>query len=241
MLFVNISIVIPTYNERKNLPVLIDRLIIAFKENKLKGNIIVVDDGSPDGTGDMADEISKKLQNLYVLHRHGKLGIGSAYIAGFEYAIEKISSDIIFTMDSDLSHDPDCIPNFIDLCSKGYDVVVGSRYIEGGGIENWPFYRRYMSRGANLLASTILGVNVHDMTTGYRCYKKKVILSIDFKTIKSNGYSFLEEILYRCIQKNFTIGETPIIFTDRKYGNSKLSHSEMFKFLLTILKLKISK
>lgn len=236
-----VSVVIPTYNERENLPILIDRLMITFREHNINGNIIVVDDGSPDGTGDIADEISNKIQNVYVIHRQGKLGIGSAYIAGIEYAIEKIFSDIIFTMDSDLSHDPDCIPNFIDLCSKGFDVVVGSRYIEGGGVENWPFYRRFISRGANLFAGSILGVKVHDMTTGYRCYKKKVIMSIDLKTIKSNGYSFLEEILYRCVQKNFTIGETPIIFADRKYGNSKLSQSEMFKFIWTILKLKLFK
>lgn len=241
MLKLKVSIIIPTYNERKNLPVLIDQLIAVFKGHIIQGNIIVIDDESPDGTGVVADELSNKISNMYVIHRHGKLGIGSAYIAGFKYAIEKISSDLIITMDSDLSHDPECISSFINLCSNGCDVVIGSRYIAGGGIENWSFYRRIISRGANFLASTILGVRVHDMTTGYRCYKKEVIQAIDLKTIKSEGYSFLEEILYRCNQKKFTICETPIVFADRKYGKSKLSKSEMFKFLLTILRLKILK
>jgi len=236
---VKISIVIPTYNESQNLPVLIGQLVNVFKKHKINGTIIIVDDNSPDGTGIVADDLSKKETIVHVIHRHEKLGIGSAYIRGIEYANEKIASDVVFTMDSDLSHDPECIPDFIKLCIKGCDVVVGSRYIENGEIENWPFHRKIISKGANLLASTVLGVNIHDMTTGYRCYTKKVIQTIDLNSIKSDGYSFLEEILFRCAEKKFIICETPIVFHDRKHGKSKLSRYEMVKFLITILRLKI--
>lgn len=236
---VKISIVVPTYNESQNLPVLIDQLVNVFEEYKIDANIIIVDDNSPDGTGIVAEELSNKNTIIHVIHRDGKLGIGSAYISGIEYAIEKIASDVVFTMDSDLSHDPKCIPDFIELCIKGCDVVVGSRYIENGGIENWSFSRKIISKGANFSASMLLGVKVHDMTSGYRCYTKKVIQTIDLKSIKSDGYSFLEEILFICKQNSFIICETPIVFYDRAYGKSKLSRYEMVKFLITILKLKI--
>ena len=234
-----ISIVVPTYNESQNLPVLIDQLVNVFKEYKIDANIIIIDDNSPDGTGIVADELAEKNTSIHVINRDRKLGIGSAHIDGLKYAIEKIASDAVFTMDSDLSHDPECIPDFIKLCIKGCDVVVGSRYIENGEIENWPFHRKIISKGANFLASTVLGVNIHDMTTGYRCYTKKVIQTIDLDSIKSNGYSFLEEILFRCAEKKFIICETPIVFHDRKHGKSKLSRYEMVKFLITILRLKI--
>ena len=233
-----ISIVVPTYNESQNLPVLIDQLVNVFKEYKIDANIIIIDDNSPDGTGIVADELAEKNTSIHVIHRDRKLGIGSAHIDGLEYAIEKVASDAVFTMDSDLSHDPKCIPDFIKLCIKGCDVVVGSRYIENGEIENWPFHRKIISKGANFLASTVLGVNIHDMTTGYRCYTKKVIQTIDLNSIKSNGYSFLEEILFRCAEKKFIICETPIVFHDRKHGKSKLSRYEMVKFIITILRLK---
>ena len=234
----HISIVIPTYNEKENLPELIDKIFNVFEKNQLNGNVIVVDDNSPDGTGHIADQLAEKDNRIQVIHRKGKLGIGTAHIAGFKHAIEVSNSNLIFSMDSDLSHDPKYLPDFIEMHEKGFDVVVGSRYVDGGGVENWGLYRKAVSKGANLLASTLLGVKVHDMTTGYRCYDRKVLEELDLDSIKSNGYSFLEEILFYCKNENFIIGETPIVFVDRTHGKSKLSKNEMVKFFLTILKLK---
>ena len=236
-----ISIVIPTYNEKENLPELIEKISNVFKNNQLNGNIIVVDDNSPDGTGHIADRLAEKDNKIQVIHRKGKLGIGTAHIAGFKHAIEVNHSDLIFSMDSDLSHDPKYLPNFIEMHENGCDVVVGSRYVERGGVVNWGLYRKAVSKGANLLASSLLGVKVHDMTTGYRCYDKKVLEKLDLDSIRSNGYSFLEEILFYCKKENFSIGETPIIFVDRAHGKSKLSKKEMVKFFLTILRLMLKR
>ncbi len=236
-----ISIVIPTYNEKENLPELIDKIFNVFEKNNLDGNVIVVDDNSPDGTGHIADRLAEKDNKIQVIHRKGKLGIGTAHIAGFKHAIEVNHSDLIFSMDSDLSHDPKYLPNFIEMHENGCDVVVGSRYVEGGGVVNWGLYRKAVSKGANLLASTLLGVKVHDMTTGYRCYDRKVLEKLDLDSIRSNGYSFLEEILFYCNKENFGIGETPIIFVDRTHGKSKLSKKEMVKFFLTIVRLMLKR
>jgi len=236
-----ISIVIPTYNEKENLPELINKIFNVFEKNQLNGNVIIVDDNSPDGTGHIADQLSKKDHRIQVIHRKEKLGIGTAHIAGFKHAIEVNHSDLIFSMDSDLSHDPKYLPNFIELHENGCDVVVGSRYVEGGGVVNWGLYRKAVSKSANLLASTLLGVKVHDMTTGYRCYDRKVLEKLDLDSIRSNGYSFLEEILFHCNNEDFSIGETPIIFVDRTHGKSKLSKNEMVKFFLTILRLKFKR
>jgi len=234
----NISIVVPTYNEIESLPILVDKILDVFGTNDLDGHIIVVDDNSPDGTGKLADELSRRDGRIQVIHRTGKLGIGTAHIRGFRHGIDVNDSDLIFSMDSDLSHDPEYIPDFISMCDNGFDVVVGSRYIRGGGVENWGLHRRAMSRGANLVASTVLGVAVGDMTTGYRCYRKAVLQELDLDSIRSDGYSFLEEILFYCDQKGFRIGETPIIFVDRTHGSSKLSKAEMGKFILTLLRLR---
>ena len=237
----HISIVIPTYNEKENLPELINKIFNIFEKCNLDGNVIVVDDSSPDGTGYIADQLAKKDNRVQVIHRKGKLGIGTAHIAGFKHAIEINHSDLIFSMDSDLSHDPKYLPNFIELHENGCDVIVGSRYVEGGGVINWGLYRKAVSKSANLLSSTLLGVKVHDMTTGYRCYDRKVLEKLDLDSIRSNGYSFLEEILFYCNKENFSIGETPIIFMDRAHGKSKLSKKEMIKFFLTIMRLTLKR
>lgn len=236
---VHVSIVLPTYNEKENLPQVIQKLLNVFDDSQLMGNIIVVDDNSPDNTGMLADQIAEREQRVQVIHREGKLGLGTAYVTGFKHALEIDMADLVFSMDCDLSHDPAYIPDFIDMHLKGYDIVVGSRYISGGRVENWGIHRRIMSKGANLLSSTILGVKVKDMTTGYRCYAGTVLKEIDIDSITSNGYSFLEEILFMCNRKGFTIGETPIVFIDRTLGSSKLSKNEMWKFFLTLIRLKI--
>ena len=187
----------------------------------------------------LADHIAGEDHRVQVIHRKGKMGLGTAYIAGFKHALENDRADLVFSMDCDLSHDPTYIPDFIDMHLKGYDVIVGSRYIEGGGVENWDLYRRVMSKGANLLASTILGMQIKDMTTGYRCYASKVLKQLELDDIRSNGYSFLEEVLFLCKKKGFTIGEIPIVFVDRTLGSSKLSKNEMWKFFFTLIRLKL--
>lgn len=227
-----VSVIIPTYNEKCNVARLANRIL------KIPGaDVIIVDDNSPDGTGDIADDFAKKHKGrVHVIHRKGKLGIGSAHIEGFGYAL-KLGSDIIITMDADFSHDPKYIPR-LSAATKHYDVVVGSRYVSGGGV-SWKWHRRLISRGANAFSRIMLGLKVSDMTSGYRCYTKAALESLDFRKIKSDGFSFLEEMLYRCKQKGFRIGEIPIFFMDRREGKSKLNKIEMAKFFLTILRLRL--
>lgn len=232
-----ISIVIPTYNEKNNLPVLIPEINKIAQLNNLKINIIIVDDNSPDGTGKVADQLSKKYP-IEVVHRPRKLGLGTAHIAGMKKAIEN-ESEVIFTMDADLSHKPKYITNFLNALNNN-DVVVGSRYIEGGKMDS-AIHRRIISKGGNLIAKIMLGLNVKDITTGYRAYKLEVLKKINLDNIKSNGFSFLEEILYLCSKNNFKIKETPIIFPNRGYGFSKLGKGEMIKFIFTIFKLRWKK
>jgi len=228
-----ISIVIPTYNERKNIPILIKKILNLGLNTK----IIVVDDNSPDGTGEIADRLAKKYKNkIFVIHRKGKLGLGTAYIAGFKYAIKQ-GSDLIFSMDGDLSHNPKYIPDFLKKINQSYDIVLGSRYIKGGDF-SLNIKRKIISKSANLFAKWMLGMDVNDLTTGYRCYKRKVLESINLDSIKSGGYSFLEEILFFCKKKGFKMAETPIIFTLRKGGKSKLARKEIIKFFFTIFRLK---
>jgi len=228
-----ISIVIPTYNERKNIPILIKKILALGLNTK----IIIVDDSSPDGTGEIADKLAKKYKNkIFVIHRKGKLGLGTAYTTGFKRAIKQ-GSDLIFSMDGDLSHNPKYIPDFLKKVNQGYDIVLGSRYIKGGDF-SLNIKRKIISRGANLLAKWVLGMNVNDLTTGYRCYKRNVLESINLDAIKSDGYSFLEEILFFCKKKGFKMTETPIIFTLRKEGKSKLARKEIIKFFFTIFRLK---
>jgi dolichol-phosphate mannosyltransferase len=229
-----IHIVVPTYNEAANIRVLIPKIHQAM--GGLQYEVVVVDDNSPDGTAKTAIELGKSY-SVRVINRPGKLGLGTAYIAGLLHAVEQ-GSDLAFTMDADLSHDPAALPLFIEA-SKKHDVVVGSRYISGGGIPNWAWHRRVMSWGGNLLARTLLGLKPHDVTTGYRCYKPHVLKKIRLHTIKNSGYAFLEEVLFRCARHDASIGEVPIVFHERAGGKSKLGKKEIFKFLLTLFRLAI--
>lgn len=230
-----ISIVIPTFNESENLKQLIPKIFGIFKEHKIDGMVVVVDDNSPDGTAKVAESFAKKF-NVELILRREKLGLGTAYLAGFEYAIVK-KADVIMSMDADQSHNPESIPALVELIESGKDVAIGSRYIKGGGIKNWNFSRKLTSFGANFLAKILLGSTVNDNTSGYRAYKRKVLESMDFSKIKSNGYSFLVELLYNAKSNGYSVGETPIIFTDRKIGNSKLSNREILKFFSMVLSL----
>jgi dolichol-phosphate mannosyltransferase len=210
-------LIIPTYNEVENLPPLLNEILKYAPET----DILIVDDNSPDGTGELADKISEENASVHVLHRVGKLGLGTAYIAGFKYAIAH-DYDAAFEMDADFSHDPRYLPDFLRAIEDA-DLVIGSRYIRGGGTPSWSLIRRFISGGGNIFARFMLGIPVHDCTAGYRCYRRQVLETIDLDTIQSQGYAFQIEMVYRTRKHGFKIVETPIIFKDRRVGKSKMS------------------
>jgi dolichol-phosphate mannosyltransferase len=205
--------------------------------NNINGHVLIVDDNSPDGTWQVVEGLQKKYHSLYLLRRPQKQGLGSAYRAGFAYALEHLNADLIFEMDADLSHDPSVIPAFLQKIRSGYDVVVGSRYIEGGSTVNWPITRQIISFGANAIANLLLGLHMRDVTSGYRCYRRWTLEKIDLSTIKAEGYAFQEEMLFRAKNGRARLGETPIRFVDRRVGQSKLSKKEIVSFFITILRL----
>jgi len=222
-----VSIVIPTYNERENIGELIPEIFEVFGENRINGNLIVIDDNSPDGTSREVEKLRDRYP-IVLIKREQKLGIGSAYITGFRKAMD-LNSDIIFEMDADFSHDPRYTLEFIKSLNDS-DIVLGSRYIRGGKVENWSLWRKMVSKGANILARILLGLKVNDITTGYRAYRKEVLQEIDLDKIKSNGYGFQAEILLRVKGKGFKVKEIPITFIDRRGGKSKLSKIEIIDF-----------
>ncbi len=222
-------IIIPTYNEVENLRPLLQALFANAPET----DVLIVDDNSPDGTGKLADEIHNENAQVHVMHRAGKLGLGTAYIAGFKYAIEH-GYDATFEMDADFSHDPRYLPDFLAKIENA-DLVIGSRYIPGGDTPNWSFTRRFISGGGNIFARVMLNMPVHDCTAGYRCYRREVLESIGLDTIESQGYAFQVEMAYRVKKHGFKIVETPIIFMDRRVGKSKMSRTiflEAFTYVL---------
>ncbi|MAF35022.1 dolichyl-phosphate beta-D-mannosyltransferase [Candidatus Woesearchaeota archaeon] len=223
-------VVTGTYNEATNIQALIQEVM------GHDVHLVVVDDNSPDGTAARVKELQKKYKNLHLIERPGKLGYGSAYSDGFRYAMKNNATKIM-SIDADLSHDPKIIPEMI---AKDADVVIGSRYVAGGGT-SWTLYRRIVSKGANTLARLFLGIPAHDVTSGYRLYKTEVLRAIDLASLKSDGYSFLQEILYKAHKKGFSIGEVPIFFQDRREGQSKLSKKEMVKFFLNLVRLRLSR
>ena len=230
-------IILPTYNEKDNLTDLIEAILNLQIFNL---HIIIVDDNSPDGTGRIADQLSQTHPGVSVIHREGKMGLGSAYITGFKRALA-VGADLIFEMDADFSHNLKEIPNFIKAIQEGYDVVVGSRRIPDGGILNWGIARNIMSKGAMWFSRLVLGLKTKDVTSGYRCYSQKVIKAINWGQIKSNGYSFQEETIFRCEKMSFKVKEIPIVFRDRVKGKSKLSKTEILNFFLTIIRLRFKK
>ena len=222
-------VIIPTYNEAENLRPLLEA-IFSFVSTT---DILIVDDHSPDGTGELADSIAAEDSRVRVLHRPGKLGLGTAYIAGFKYAIAH-GYDAAFEMDADFSHDPRYLPDFLTAIEHA-DLVIGSRYVRGGGTPNWSLVRRFISGGGNIFARFLLGIPVHDCTAGYRCYRREVLESIDLDTIQSQGYAFQVELAYRVMQQGFRIVEIPITFMDRRVGKSKMSRKiviEAFAYVL---------
>lgn len=211
-------IIIPTYNERDNLKTLCDQVLTALPS----ADLLIVDDNSPDGTGQLADEMAAKNPRIQVLHRSGKLGLGTAYIAGFRFALSK-GYEFIFEMDADFSHDPVYLPALLGAAKDGAGVVIGSRRVPGGGTENWGLGRQLISSGGSLYARTILGLDVRDLTSGFKCFRREVLAAIDLDAVRSNGYSFQIEMTYRAIRRGFSVAEVPIIFIDRRAGQSKMS------------------
>ncbi|HBE03159.1 MAG: dolichyl-phosphate beta-D-mannosyltransferase [Spirochaetes bacterium GWF1_41_5] len=230
-----IAIVIPTYNEKKNIRELVKAL---FKINN-KFHIFIVDDNSPDGTGKLIDQLKKKYPNLHALHRPVKQGIGPAYIFGFSRALE-IKPDYIIQMDADFSHPPEVIPEMLQKIRKA-DLVIGSRYCRGISVLNWPLRRLLLSYFANLLARFLTGIPVTDATGGFKCFRARVLSSIDLSRIKSNGYFFQIEMNYAVFKNNFRIIETGIVFTDRHAGTSKMTRSIIFEALIRLFFLRFKK
>ncbi|KPL04799.1 MAG: dolichyl-phosphate beta-D-mannosyltransferase [candidate division Zixibacteria bacterium SM1_73] len=210
-------IIIPTYNERDN----IEQIVAQVLEKHSSINVLIVDDGSPDGTGKIADAMSKENSRISVLHRKNKSGLGTAYIAGFKYAIQN-RYDYVFEMDADFSHDPKYIPHFLDAIKEA-DLVLGSRYISGVNVINWPMSRLLLSYYANVYSRIITGLPVKDATGGFKCFRREVLEAIDLDKVKSNGYSFQIEMSFRAHKKGFRIKEIPIVFEDRRVGQSKMS------------------
>ena len=229
-------VIVPTYNERDNIDILLDELLSL----PVKVSVINVDDNSPDGTGEASDAWAVRYPDrVQVVHRAGKLGLGTAYIAGFKRAFEA-DFDRIMTMDADFSHHPRYIPSLIDL-SRERDLVIGSRYVPGGGTLNCSARRKALSRGANTFAKVMLGLRAKDCTAGFRCYRREVLQAIDLDSIRSNGYSFLIEMIFYVQRRGFTIGEVPIIFEDRRRGTSKISQNEVFRALQTVERLSVQR
>ena len=229
------AMLIPTYEERENIGGLIDKI----RDISQELTIIVIDDNSPDNTEEVVRQKQKVFKNLHLISREKKLGLGAAYIHGMKEAIS-MGFDFIITMDSDFSHDPEVIPDMI-LALQNSDAVVGSRYVKGGGIKNWPVHRKLMSAAANLLLRLILKTRVKDSTSGYRCIRTKLLKKISYSAIRSQGYSFLYEMLYKMRQAGARITEIPIIFIDRKFGFTKISKTEIYKALLSMFRLRFSR
>lgn len=225
------SVVIPTYNERENIVPLVDTILAL----PVPFQVLIVDDNSPDGTGELADDLAIRNPQVQVIHRPGKLGLGTAHIAGMRAAMAA-GAWRIFTMDADFSHHPRHLPELVESLDK-WDIVIGSRYVRGGGTLHCTAPRKALSRGANLFARFVLGLPATDCTAGYRGYRRPVLESAPLERIRSNGYSFLIEMLFLCAQKGYTVGEIPILFANRQMGSSKISKAEILRALQTVARL----
>ena len=233
-------IVLPTYNEAENLRHALARIREVAQGDGIQLHTLIVDDNSPDGTGELADRLAAELPDVSVLHRTGKEGLGKAYVAGFRQALE-MGAERIFEMDADLSHDAGYLPHFLRLIDHGADLVLGSRYVKGGGVENWGVGRKVISRGGCLYAQTILGLPYHDLTGGFKCFRRRILETIDLNDIDTAGYGFQIEMTYRAHKLGFTIAELPIIFVDRKVGESKMSNDIVLEAMKNVWKLRFTK
>ena len=229
-------IIIPTYNEIENIGNIIRKI---FSLDELF-EILIIDDGSPDGTAQNVKELQSEFSNkLFLEERTGKLGLGTAYIHGFKWALEK-DYEFVFEMDADFSHDPDDLPRLLEACKEnGGDLAIGSRYVKGVNIVNWPMSRLLMSYFASKYVKTITGMPIHDSTAGFKCYKRKVLEKINLNKIEFVGYAFQIEMKFKAWKHGFNIIEVPVIFTDRQEGNSKMSGGIFYEALFGVIKMKI--
>ncbi len=230
---VKTMIVVPTYNEGENLPRLIEQL-----EGLGPGlDALVVDDNSPDGTGRLAEELAVSRPWIHVMHRPGKQGLGTAYVEGFRYALDK-GYDVIGEMDADLSHNPVFLPTMLRALANA-DLVLGSRYVPGGGVSNWGVMRKAISWGGSSYARIILGIGVRDLTGGFKLFRREVLEKLSLDTVRSNGYSFQIELTYRAVRRGYRVVEVPIIFEDRRVGKSKLSRQVVLEAMLMVPRLRL--
>ncbi len=222
-------VVIPTYNERENL----QAIVLAIRTHLPQASILIVDDASPDGTGALADELASGYKGIHVMHRPGKLGLGTAYVAGFHFALNHDYTSV-FEMDADFSHDPRYLPELMAAAER-FDVVIGSRYVPGGHTPDWHPTRKLISSSGNVFARTVLSLPVRDCTAGFKCYRRAVIAALDLQRINLQGYAFQIETIYQAYRAGFRIGEVPIIFPDRRLGKSKMSRqivAEAFSYVV---------
>lgn len=227
-------VVTPTYNERDNLEHFVTSVLRVVPDV----DVLIVDDNSPDGTGEIADKLAAADPRIRVMHRAGKLGLGTAYVQAFEQGLAE-GYELFFEMDADMSHDPLHLPAFFEAFERGADVVIGSRNIPGGGVVGWGPGRHFLSKGGSLYSRTILGLPIRDLTSGYKAFRASVLRSIDLQSLRSEGYSFQIETTYRAAQKKFRVAEVPITFVDRKIGHSKMSRKIFAEAVLMVWKLRL--
>ena len=230
-----VLVIVPTYNERDNLP----EIVRAVHEHLAEADLLVVDDNSPDGTGQVADELAAKDPKIFVLHRAGKQGLGTAYVAGFKWALQR-DYTFIFEMDADFSHDPKYLPLLLAKARQGADLVLGSRYVDGGGTVNWGPVRKFISRGGSFYARTILGIGVRDVTGGFKCFRRHLLEALDLDGVSAQGYGFQIEMTFRTIKQGFRVEEVPIVFVDRRVGQSKMSKKIFLEALTLVWKLRLA-
>ncbi len=222
-------IVIPTYNEYDNISELITDVLNMIPA----ADLLIVDDNSPDGTGQLVEDIRARDSRVHVIHRPGKLGLGTAYVLGFHYAIDH-DYDLVFEMDADYSHDPKYLPDFFEAASSA-DLVIGSRYIRGGGTPNWSALRKFVSGGGNTFARIMLGIPTHDCTGGYRCYRTEALRKLDLDRVRAQGYAFQVEMAYVFWKRGYRVTEVPIVFMDRRVGTSKMSRKIFVEAFLWVI------
>jgi len=213
--------------------------VAAVHEHLPEADVLVVDDNSPDGTGAVADELAAKDAKVHVLHRPGKQGLGTAYVAGFKWALAR-DYQFLFEMDCDFSHDPKYLPIMLARARAGADLVLGSRYVDGGGTVNWGPMRKFISRGGSLYARTILGVGVRDLTGGFKCFRRATLEKLDLDSVSAQGYGFQIEMTYRAVKHGLRVEEVPIIFVDRRVGQSKMSKKIFLEAFTLVWKLRLS-
>lgn len=228
-------VIIPTYNERDN----VEAITVAVLNADPRVDVLIVDDNSPDGTGQLADGLAAKNSRVKVLHRAKKEGLGRAYLHAFRWGLDA-GYQYLIEMDADWSHDPKYLPRFLDTAQNDADLVLGSRYIAGGGTVNWGPMRKVISQGGSLYARGILGVGVKDLTGGFKCFRRSVLEAIDLNAVKSSGYAFQIELTYRTLKAGFRVKEIPIVFEDRRVGQSKMSRKIFLEALTMVWKLKLS-